>query len=487
MTARSKIAPEKMARLNTFLASLPVSVAAKLFAVLEIDFATGTPDLPHREMLSTLRHRLFEQNADLPTRPLTAQRVFFQPFEDFFVPERKGRKRRARIARASIGPIWKLVNEDSACVNVASAAASLDQLLKETLATGKSFDPDHVDVASLTDRLFSAASEGFGRILSHADGDDNYRSDLAERLGGSTNYHDLLELHLMLSAVNHIKKTQSAFQKPIAPLTEEQKYTVRKLYAAAYAEAPNSAAYVLLCLAARMDAPWRVMSVFYHLKNAEDSDLTDAQEDAKVILEVLFDDIESMARAMERNAERDFHAAEAELMISHFVEFADGMQQEAARHKDTVSINRIEACRDLAAGALERFTEQSAAAVRLAMPVRHAGGSSRLMALRPDIDRIVSPTLAREGREAADFLARIEETTRKLNRQYQSGSLIEDAKGHAAQYANDLVTEIRAAEGDERSAARRLMDQTLTLITPLLSADQVGLIRERARIAAQSA
>jgi len=49
------------------------------------------------------------------------------------------------------------------------------------------------------------------------------------------------------------------------------------------------------------------------------------------------------------------------------------------------------------------------------------------------------------------------------------------------------VAEIRAAEGNERAAAKRLLEQVLSVIAPLLKSDEIGLIRDRAAAAAVTA
>ena len=484
MTGKDAIAPAKMARLQSFLGALPTASATKLFGVLEAGRARGPADLPYDDMLSTLREKLFEADATPPRRVMTAQRWFFEPFEDFFIAERRGKKRRARIARSSLSPIWSLMMTDPACSGAARAARTLDDAITQSGAADAALARE---IEAPSESFFNAAGEGMRRVIAHAEANEAYRADLAARLGGAGAYHDFVELHLMLSGAEHLKRMQDSFKKPVSVLTEDDLYRVRKLYAAAYSEAPDAAPYVLLCLAGRMHAPWRALSIYYHLRDASDPDLPQASGDAMIIADVLFEDLEGMARSLERDAGAPFDAGEAGLKVRHFAEYADGMQDEATRCSDSVFVNRIEACRDVAAEALERFTELSVAAIRKAMPVRHAGGSSRLMALRPDIDRPVSPTLAREGREAADFVAKIADTMTRLKRKWSAGDLIEEATNYAKRYANDLVTEIRAAEGEERAAARRLMDHVLALISPLLPDTEVGLIRERANAAALSA
>ena len=152
-----------------------------------------------------------------------------------------------------------------------------------------------------------------------------------------------------------------------------------------------------------------------------------------------------------------------------------------------MSQNRVEAARDIVAGALDRFAEQSLTALRKAMPVRHAGGSSRLMALRPDFQRPLAPRLATAARQAALFLAKSEDAARSLKRPDAGRNVALDAIEEARRYAGDLVLEIRAAEGEDRLAARRLMEHVLDIAGPLLAAEEVGLLRERAQAAAMTA
>jgi hypothetical protein len=66
-------------------------------------------------------------------------------------------------------------------------------------------------------------------------------------------------------------------------------------------------------------------------------------------------------------------------------------------------------------------------------------------------------------------------------------ALVKDAQKQAKTYANDLVAEIRAAEGGERDAAKRLLTHVLTVVAPLLKSDEIGLIRDRAAAAAVTA
>ncbi|MBB5518809.1 hypothetical protein [Amphiplicatus metriothermophilus] len=460
-----------------FLGALPDATAARLFAALEHDRARGGRGLPHDALLDDLRRRLQAQEAAFPKRPPTAKRRFFTPAEDLFVGHRAGRKRPARIARESINPIWDLVMSDPACAETARAAAALDQAYVEGARS-----TDGLEAA-----MFDAAARNIGRLAARAGQEPGLRADLIARLGGAGRFEDFAELGRILAAAGPIRALQETFPKPVAALTEEDVFEVRRLYAAARAADAGSAPYLLLVLTARMETPWRALSVYYHLARARDPALGDFADEAGVVIETLFDDLEVAARGLERDANGPFDADDAGLRLRHFADFAEGLAAEARAGEDMVTLNRVEACRDIAGEALARFAEQSLTALRRAMPVRHAGGASRLMALRPDYARPLPAQAVSAAREAAQFLAAAPGLARRLHRAPAAAGVVEDAVAETRRYLSDLVVEIRAAEGEDRAAARRHMETAVDIAAPLLPGDELGVLRERAHAAALSA
>lgn len=482
LVAPRGVSARKWARIEAYLGLLPLAAAARLFDALEADARAGSK-LPAAEMLAIIRTRLVDGGARFPARKPSAQRLFFTPFEDFFVSARRGKKRRARIARSSIAPLWALVKTDPACAGASRAAADLDA----AIAAGA------FELAALEHALFREAGEGFNRLIAHAEADDAFRGDLASRLSGgdaqagAAALHDLAEIAALVPLAGVLKSTQREFPRPTAALTEEGLYAARRRYAAAFAENRDAAPYVLLAIAARMDAPWRALSLARHLANAADADLPQARADADAVIDALFDDFEGLARALERDADDDPDTDEAPARVEHFAAFARGMADEAARIRETALANRIEASRDLAALALARCAEQALAALRRVHPTRHAGGSSRLMALRPDIDRPLERGAERAAQSGAAFLARASVLGEKLDRPDAAESLIATALAETRRYAGDLILEIRAAEGGERDAAKKRMDAVLKSAEPLLPANEIALLKERASAAAVSA
>ncbi|MEM9705079.1 MAG: hypothetical protein AAF850_03270 [Pseudomonadota bacterium] len=477
MAATDKISPEKMARLTTFLGSLPVGVSAKLFAVLEAGAAGGADDLPYGDMLATLRTNLQEAREAFPARRLSAQRLFFDPIEDFLIVARTGKKRRARIDRATLSPLWALLSSEPSCAPAARAAEALTKVLARDDAS-----PD--EAATAQEAMYAAASGGLARVIDRAEREEVFRDSVVRRFGGPPAYHDVVEIGIAVDAARQLLAVQTVIEKEQSALSDTDCADIVEIYKSANDEAPHASAYVLLCATARLASPWRALDLAFALSDAGDEACA---EGANVVVESIFEELEDLVRGLEAEAAADFHAAQAELRIAHFADYANGVEEVAAARGDNVVLSRLEACRDVAAGAMERFAEQSVAALRTAMPTRRSGGSSRLAALRPDISKTVSPTLAREGFEAADFLARANDVCMKIRRENALTEITGEAATQARRYAEDLVREIRAAEGEERAAARRMMDQTLKILAPLVAEDEIGLIRDRASAAALSA
>lgn len=236
-----------------------------------------------------------------------------------------------------------------------------------------------------------------------------------------------------------------------------------------------------------MEAPWRALPLVHHIAGAADDALAHAREDAELLLESLFDDLEGCARRLERSADDDLDTEEAAAGLEHFAEFAAGLIAEAKGAADAVTVSRAEACRDIASAALTRYCEQACASLRKTQPVRHAGGSSRLMALRPDVDRPLEPGAEARARKAAKFLAEAGNLAQRLGRPEAVASLVADIGAETRRYAGDLVVEIRAGEGADRISARRRMEIALGVAEPLIPPAEFALLKERAAAAAVSA
>ncbi len=473
------LSPRKREQLTAFLGSLPTATAVKLFAALEADraaSASGAGGLPHNELLEDLRARLIAQGAVLPARRTDAKRRFFTPFEDFFVGERRGRKRSGVIPRSSLEPIWRVMMRETALSEAAFAAAGLDDAIRERR------DTDDLERA-----LFIAAEAGLARLCDAAMVESGVRERLAETLGGEAVFADMQELRRLLSGVDYLKHLQRTLRAGASAMSEEDFYALRTLFLSAHDQSPKLGAFLLLAVKGRLDKPWRALALYYHFARSADERLDVARDAAAALPEALFEDLEALARNLERDGAdaEQFDAQAARMRVTWFADYADGLASQAAKIGDNVSLNRVEACRDVAAEAFERFCELGLTAIRRALPVRQSGGSTLLRAQRPDFANPLGGHAVEQASEAAAMIAAAPVLAARLGAAADvAASIAKDAREKTTSFANDLVTEIRAAEGAERVAARRLLDQTLMIADPLLESEEAGLIRDRADAAA---
>ncbi len=479
------ISAQKKQQLAAFLGSLSNAAALKLFAGLEADRAgmrpsghgvdaNGKSGLPHDMLLNNLRTQLLARGAVPAARKYDAKRIFFSPFEDFFIGARDDKKRRARIARPSLEPIWRLMMTEKALTDAAFAAAALDDAIR-----------DGAETEALERAVFIAAEAGFGRICEEANTNQAARERVVEALGDEAVFEDMEEIRRLLTGVDFLHQLQALIPNAAPSLTEEQLYQIRSLFLSAHEQSKTFGAYILLALIGRLEKPWRALGVYYHLAGSADERLDAARDAAAVLPETLFEEFETLARALERDGAGALDAETARLRVTYFADYADGLARQAKKIGDNVFLNRVEASRDVAGEAFDRFIEQALAALRAAMPVRQGGGSSQLMSQRPDIAHALSPAIAGQAGEAAVLIAAAPSLAARLGGEPDFSSLITaEARDKCAVFAKDLIVEIRAAEGDERKAARRMLEQSLNIAAPLLDSDDIGLIRDRAAAAA---
>ena len=333
--------------------------------------------------------------------------------------------------------------------------------------------------------LFIAAEAGLGRLCDEAQSNEDERCHLTEALGDETIYQDMEEIRRLLTGVDYFKQLQTLAPSSSSAMSEQQRYQFRNLFLAAYEQSKTLGAYLVLALKGRFDKPWLALDVYYHLARGADDELRAAKDAVAALPESLLEEVENLVRAMERDGAEKLDAKAALLRVKFFADYAEGLAGPAKKVGDNVLLNRVEASREIAAEAFERFVEQALAQLRIAMPVRHAAGSSRLMSQRPDISEPLSAYIIDNAKDAVTLIAAAPGLSARLGAGADfTGSITDEARDKLHLFAKDLIVEIRASEGEERKAARRMLDHILKISEPLLNSDETGLLRDRAAAAA---
>ena len=467
------LSAEKSQKLSAFLSTLPTGAALKLFSALEAEQFRGDESLPYKELLAQLRPSLLAHNAEFPQRQCDARRYFFTPLEDFFVTSRVSTKRSAIIARTSLGPIWRLMMRESALKEAATAAATLDATLR-----------DGANSDSAGRALFLAAEAGLGRLIDAAAGDPELKARVVSALGSECAYSDMGEIRRLLAGVDYFRAMHELVPALSGSLSEEQLYALRTQFLSVYEHSPKLASFWLIAVKGRLSTPWRSLALYYHLARGIDDRLQAAQDAAAALPEHLLSDLEDHARSLESSDTDSFDAMAVAYQIEYFADYADGLAEQAATAGDNVILNRVDACREVAGEALERFGELALRAIRDALAFRESGGASRLRARRPDIHAAIDKSTADGAAGGASFIAAFPAYAKRLGWETDiAGAIANDARKLVTGYAKDLVVEIRAADDADRTAAMSKLDKILSFSEPLMDRDEIGLIRDRAAAA----
>ena len=477
-------APEKRAPLSAFLSELNTASALKLFKSVEAEWARGERDTAHANLLNDLRAHLLSRQTDLPGRRLSAKRIFYTPFEDFFVSTHIGGKRRAQIARTSLDPIWHFLMSEPACAPIARPANALDADILPLEVDDPSI---HTSIAQFGPNMFGAAAQIIGELTQRALSDGAYRDQLCEALGGIAIYDDLHEIGLLLKGQIYLERFARIVPANAPALYDDAFYELRELIIEAHSDIDYMATYLVLALPGRMERPWAALEVFYRLAKGADDRLYTAREAVSSLPDSLLESLEAQARALTRDAEEMIDADRLKIQIRYFAEFAGGLLRFAARAGDNVFVNRVEACQEIGAGAHMRIVERASAALRGALPVRHLGGASLLAPPRPDIHAQLSSAQIDLATHGASLLAQAKGLARQFTQDdSDTHKIVDNAQRQLDQYLTSLLREIRAADNDGRKQARRLFDQTLLLAAHFFDETQIEKLREQARLAADT-
>ncbi len=147
-----------------------------------------------------------------PFRPLTMERLFCVPFEDYLadgsVPPRAG-----SILRSSIRPCWKLVEEQIAQDLRDALTPKIDAVATR----------DHQILFDLGRELWPAADAALSTLLSRAESDPAERAKMVAALGGEQCFVDLEEIAQAMQVATPIMQLRTFLNpKPVLDVNQQR-------------------------------------------------------------------------------------------------------------------------------------------------------------------------------------------------------------------------------------------------------------------------
>jgi len=457
------LTPEKNELLRTFLGALPREIAVRLAAAVELDRLAEGSALPHDVILDGLRPVL--QHDEEHKRTPTPLRLFCRPFEDLLVNVPRKEKQKGRILRGHVVPIWHwvshaLIPDESAAYCLDIRKAVLMRRFDEALACAGQFWP----VA--------------GKAL--ANGIAQRHKEARSALGSDLALADAEDIALVLKVGPQMVAVKALLPKPTPSLTEELLWGLRHLYDRVGEVEVDAAPFVSVVAMRRLAKPWESLKLAL-LVARQTQDTLISSTDMGLAGDVLLADMEDNRAAIMsvRHPSFDVDALIANLANFTNISSAIVKEVEILRHgrwgqrllKDRAAIGAV----------MDGFMERAPKEIAAALPSQKTGfsGGPRV----PDFTRPVDPDRVDRALRYARLLA----GTKLLAAPGSFGAKHTDAMEEASQtvrsYNEDLLKELRTAEGKRREIVEQQYQLTLALTTLVFDESEAEFLRRRAKAA----
>lgn len=457
------VASEKSVLLQSFLGTLPKDMAARLAAAVELDRMADGNGLPHALILDGLRPILRSDEAR--QRTPTPLRLFCRPFEDLLVNTPRSEKQKARILRAHVMPVWHWVSQTLLPQEAKAYSADIRNKVMlrkydEALARAEAFWP----LA--------------GQALADAIAKDG--KSAATVLGGPLVAADAQDMALVLKVGSAMLAVQMLLPKPTATLNEELIWGLRRVYDQVVQNCLDAAPFVSVVAMRRLSKPWEALKLALNIAR-QSQDTLISSTDMGLAGDVLFTDMEEARSQIMAIRQPVF---EPEVLVSHLAAFTNistAIVKEVEILREGRWGQRLLKDRAAVGNVMDSFMERAPKEIAGALPTHKAGYSSgpRVpdFSRPPDVDRV----------ERALRYARVLWGTRLYAVPGSFGAKHTNAVENAGQivrsYSEDLLKELRVAEGPRREIVERQFHLVVELTSLLFDENETEFLRRRGKAA----
>ena len=457
------LTPEKSELLRKFLGHLPKDIAARLASAVELDRLLDGSGLPHDTILEGLRPVL--QATEDHKRTPTPLRLFCRPFEDLLVNIARKEKQKGRIMRAHVVPVWHWVSR----VLIPDEANAYCADVRKAVTAHR-----HDDAVARAEKFWPVAGQAILDALAQ------HRKEARAALASDLALADAEDMSLLLKAGTLIMAVQVLLPKPTSSLTEDLLWGLRRIYDDVVATQLDTAPFVSVVAMRRLAKPWEALKLAL-LVARQTQDTLISSTDMGLAGDVLFTDMEdSRATIMAvRHPAFDVDALLANLAA--FTNISSAIVKEIEILRNGRWGQRLLKDRAAVGAVMDGFMERAPKEIAAALPSHKAGfsGGPRV----PDFSKPVDPDRVDRALRYAKLLS----GTKLLAVPGSFGAKHTDALEEAAQvvrsYNEDLLKELRTAEGARREIVERQYLLALELTTLVFDESETEFLRRRAKAA----
>ncbi len=405
-------------------------------------------------------------------RTPTPLRAFCLPFEDLFTLHPRKVKQKGSIARGSVTPVWSWLSQ---ALLVEQSKDYIRQFKALTLA-GR-----HADAKACAAEFWSVAASAMQAKLADPAG----RKAALAILNSDLIVADAAEIALLLSVGPDIAELQDVLPKPAPALTDAMLWPLRTIYDRLVATAPDAAPYVAVVTMHRLARPWEALKLPLSISR-QTQDTLISSTDMGLVGEIIFGDIENYGAAVRAARPPAFDAAALLDNLSHFTALSSGIVKGIEMRRDGKWGQRLMKDRAALAEVMDGFMERAPKELAAALPMQKSGS----FAGGPKSPDFTKPVDADKTDRALRY-TQLVVGSRKLATAASFGASAKKADEEMCQllrsYNEDVVKELRTAEGPRRAVVESQFEFVCALTALLYSEEEVELLRRRGKAALAAA
>ncbi|MBL6938518.1 MAG: hypothetical protein ISS15_02875 [Alphaproteobacteria bacterium] len=456
--------------MKTFLSGLPEQIAQRLAQAVEVDRLIDGKTLPHEMILESLRPAL--RRAHGSDRTPTPLRAFCIPFEDLFTLLPRKAKQKGRIARGSVAPIWSWISQTLLPDETRTYAAKFRALIIAN---------KHAEARAHAAAFWPVAAAAIQHALSTEQGVKMARA----ALGGQLVVEDAAEMAVLLQVGDETGEIQRILPKPVATLTDELLWALRAVYDSLVQKSPDAVPYVAVIAMHRLAKPWEALKLPL-MVSRQTQDTLISSTDMGLVGEIIFGDIETYGKFVREARQPAFDPAALIENLSAFTTRSSGIVKGIDMRRDGKWGQRLLKDRAQLADVMDSFMERAPKEAAAALPMQKSGtftGGPKV----PDFSRPVDPEKTERGLRYVQLTA----GCRALATAASFGAAQKKAEDDICQmlrsYNEDVVKELRTAEGPRRTVVESQFEVVCRMTAILFSDEEAEFLRRRGRAAQQAA
>jgi hypothetical protein len=457
------LSQEKISLLQMFLGSLPKSIAARLATAVELDRLADGKALPHESILEGLRPLL--RADDMRRRTPTPLRLFCCPFEDLLVNIPRREKQKGRLLRAHVVPIWQWVSHTL----IPEAAAAYAADIRAAALTAR-----HGRALERAEQFWPVAGAAIGQALAAN------RKAAVTALGGEAVVDDAADIGVILQSAAAMTAVQTLLPKPTHGLNEELLWGLRRIFDSVMETNSDAAPFVSVVAMRRLSKPWEALKLAM-LVARQSHDAMISSTDMGLAGDVLFADMEDSRLAIMAVRHPVFDVDTLIAHLSSFTDISSAIVKEVEILRQGRWGQRLLKDRAAVGGVMDTFMDKAPKEIAAILPTQKSSysGGSRI----PDLTHTVDPDRLDRGLRYAKVLSatKLLAVPGSFGAKHQNA--LDEVRLYIRGYSEDLLKDLRSAEGPRLEVAERQFALTLELTGLLFDESETEFLRRRGKAA----